>query len=241
MGGSLRRFGVLCLALVAFSTGAIAGAGVSAQRPTVSRITRSSPAACYRGVANAKALRFKGLDGAVVGKGRVGIVLVHQDSETMCEWKPFVPFWVKRGYRVLALNLGGRRDDSNVRLGVQALRALEARKVVLIGASRGGTAVLVAAGEIPVDGVVSLSGPAIFGSMNAIEGVERNRAPLILGAAYGDSQFDQDANDLYKVAVAQEKQLVEIDGYSHGVELLGLSANAPIDKAILALLAKVRG
>jgi len=105
---------------------------------------------------------------------------------------------------------------------VVALRSGGATKVVLVGASMGGTGVLAAAGLVapPVDGVVSLSAPAEFAGVDAASAVANLDVPVLFVAAADDGQFGSDARDLHAATRAEERKLVLVPGYSHGVGLL---------------------
>ena len=73
-----------------------------------------------------------------------------------------------------------RRAAADLAAAVRAVRALGARKVVVIGASLGGIATLVAAPSLTpaLAGVVSVSGPAaIAGQLNALPVVPTIRVP----------------------------------------------------------------
>src|SRR5690606_37777803 len=59
--------------------------------------------------------------------------------------------------------------------------------IVLVGASMGGTAaIVVAAGDHDLAGVIALSAPAQFGELDALDAIEGVDAPLALLAAGDD-------------------------------------------------------
>jgi dienelactone hydrolase len=94
--------------------------------------------------------------------------------------------YARLGYRVLVFDFHDQdRLDDDVIAAVGQLRRRDVARVVLVGSSMGGTAVLVAATRIrpPVAGVVSLSGPVVFGDLDARAAVGRLRVPALFVAA----------------------------------------------------------
>jgi pimeloyl-ACP methyl ester carboxylesterase len=115
-----------------------------------------------------------------------------------------------------------------VAAAVKVVRRLGARKVFLVGASMGGTAVLVAAVNVrpAVAGVVSISGPAVFGAVDALAVAPRLSVPVLYLAGKEDVDFASDAQKLYQATGEQEKTLRVLPTGAHGVALLGTSATA---------------
>jgi dienelactone hydrolase len=127
------------------------------------------------------------------------------------------------------------------------LHAAGAAKVVLIGASRGGSASIAAAAAIdpPVLGVVSLSGPSFYSGANALEAAPKLAVPVLFLVGENDGSFVTDAQTLYDKTPESRKKLVIIPGSrNHGMDFpLGVAtgaaeANAAID-AFLGQYAKV--
>ncbi|WP_020523679.1 alpha/beta hydrolase [Catelliglobosispora koreensis] len=172
------------------------------------------------------------LTGVVFGTGKTGIVLAHQNGGSVCEWIPKATELATRGYRVLAFDFAGfggsaAGNDSmpaNIKAAVQQLRAEGTSKVVLIGASMGGTAAAVAAAEIspPVDGLITVSSPVIFNSVNAEFGLQSLTIPMLFVAASNDASFARAANELK--AAAKKSSSAEVylaEGSSaHGAWLI---------------------
>jgi alpha-beta hydrolase superfamily lysophospholipase len=127
-----------------------------------------------------------------LGTGRAGLVLGHQLGSDLCEWVPLARAFAGRGYQVLAFDFAGFGDsehgsgddrvDTDVVAAAQQLRRRGADRIVLVGSSTGGTAVLSAATRVrpPVAGVVSLSGPSSFGGVDATAAMRRLRVPVLL-------------------------------------------------------------
>jgi pimeloyl-ACP methyl ester carboxylesterase len=179
------------------------------------------------------------LAGVVLGSGRVGLVVGHQHGSDLCEWLPLARELAGRGYRVLAFDFAGSGDsrpgpgevrvDDDVVAAAEQLRRRGAERIVLIGSSMGGTAVLSAATRIrpPVAGVVSLSGPASFQGVDAGAAVERLRVPVLLVAAADDQPFADDARAMYRAAPVRDKRLLVVGGGGHGTSMLEFGDDAP--------------
>lgn len=203
-----------------------------------------------RGVVHFRASNGAYLGGALAGRGSLGVVLAHQSDGTLCQWWWYASELAGRGIRALAFDFenfgastaGRSVPDSlgvDVRAAVAALKKAGASRIVLIGASMGGTAVLCAAAQADpaVVAVASLSGPTDFPGCNAIPAVPRIRVPLLFAAAEGDPPYDDAARELYGRAVAPSKRLVVVPGYTHGVALF---SSEPVVRAIDDLLNRAR-
>jgi len=204
-------------------------------------------AACFPTSAHAKVVHFPNAEGTrlvgwELGRGPRGVVLAHQYGGDACQWDDYAPALAKRGYHVLAFDFHGNglspagsgENDIDVSAAAAKLRALGARKVVLIGASMGGTAVLSAAAQIepPPAAVVSLSGPASFDLTSVDATVPKLKMPKLFVVGASDVQFADDARDLYRRA-HDPRQLVVVKTADHGVDLLD---DPPAARAIDATL-----
>jgi len=194
---------------------------------------------------------MKAADGATVygvevGTGTTGVVLGHQYFSNHCEFMDFARELGAAGFRALTIDFryngastGGNssRLDLDVAAAAARLRADGATRIELVGASMGGTAVLVAASEIvpPVDGVVSLSGPTYFRGLNAVKAVRSSRVPVRFLVTRGERRFAPDATYLMRAAVAKDKAILRVNGGGHGSSIL----TVPAAKAfVLAFLAR---
>ena len=156
-------------------------------------------------------------------------MLAHQYGGDACQWSDFAPGLAKADYHVLAFDAhgygrspaGSGEIDIDVLAASSKLRALGARKLVLIGASMGGTAVLSAGAQLkpPPAAVVSLSGPGSFDLMSAYDAVPRLAMPKLFVVGARDVQFVDAARELYRKARGA-KQLVVVQTADHGVDLL---------------------
>ncbi len=187
------------------------------------------------------------LDGALVGKGPVGVVFVHEypgpANGPFCGWWPFAAWLGDHGVRSLLLNLrcfgesecpaGKRRADpvDDVRGAVDALRAVGAQRIFLVGASLGGVVVVKAAAEIrpAVDGVVDLSGELDLGTLlggdvelDAGVAARDVTSPALLAVARGDGYTSvADMRTVYRRLASKDKRMiVEPAAFGHGWDML---------------------
>jgi pimeloyl-ACP methyl ester carboxylesterase len=178
------------------------------------------------------------LVGLVLGSGRTGLVLGHQLGSDLCEWLPQARSFARRGYRVLVFDFAGFGDsrpgqdsrvDNDVIAATAELRGRGADRVVLVGSSMGGTAVLSAATRIrpPVAGVVSLSGASGFGGVLAEAAMARLRVPVLFVVAADDQPFTEQARLMYRAARAADKRLLVVPGGGHGTSLVEFGEDAP--------------
>jgi pimeloyl-ACP methyl ester carboxylesterase len=190
-------------------------------------------------------VRFRAADGtrlvgARYGRGTTAVVLAHQSDGTLCAWQPYARRLAAEGYLAFPFDFRNygesqhRRYPASDRLAgdvvaaARAVRALGATHVFLVGASMGGTAVVVAAANArpPVAGVVSVSGAANYGRIDAVAAARRLAVPALFMAGEGDVDFANDARTLYAAATAADKSLEILPSSAHGVTLVGTSAQA---------------
>jgi alpha-beta hydrolase superfamily lysophospholipase len=190
-------------------------------------------------------IRFKAADGTRLagyrlGGGRTAVVLAHQVRGDACQWGSYARRLAGMGYLVIAFDFrgygdsqarGGRaagRLSADVAAAAKAARARGAQKVFALGASMGGTAVIAAGAHTRphLTGVISLSGPAAFGSISAIDAAPRLTVPALFLAAQLDQDFALDAQRLHDAAASTDKAITILPGGRHGVELVRFDAQA---------------
>jgi alpha-beta hydrolase superfamily lysophospholipase len=196
--------------------------------------------ACVPKALRSHAIAFRASDrvrlvGLELGKGRRGVVLAHELNGTLCNWLPFARLLVARGFHVLLFDArdAGKSAyvsfpqsdqlDRDVVGAGRELRRRGAGKLLLMGASAGGTAALAAAPKLgaTVAGVAALSSPAEYVDMDAVAAVRRISAPSFFAVGEADSQFVAGVKQLYDAAASTMKQLEVVDGSTaHGTELL---------------------
>ncbi|GAA1358580.1 alpha/beta hydrolase family protein [Streptomyces beijiangensis] len=174
--------------------------------------------------------------GFLTGSGTTGILLAHQADGDVCQWVVKARELGKSGYRVLAVNSTGS-EVSELVGGAAYLRTKGVTKLLLMGASKGGTAVIEAATVLKPkpDAVVSLSGPAVYGDMDASAAAPKLTTPVLYMAGEYDSEFARAAQELHKASTkAPENKLSYVKGTSqHGVSLLDDPANWATVQAFL--------
>src|SRR5262249_17557950 len=182
--------------------------------------------------------------GFFIGRGPAGVVLAHQSDQTLCDWLPFARQLGAKGFRAFPVDLPFRPLqnagwDRDLEAAVDYLRRAGAGSVVLIGASMGGAAAMVAATEIspPVDGVVNLSGERPVSGLDADTAVWRSAVPLLIIASDSDRYLNaHDARALYAESAASEKQLRLLPGSAHGTAILDGPEGASTRDRIIGFL-----
>jgi pimeloyl-ACP methyl ester carboxylesterase len=180
------------------------------------------------------------LDAAVFGAGAVGIVLAHESDGSLCNWASIAPQLANEGYRVLIFDFGEPATVArDMRAATQKIRELGAKKIILGGASLGGTvALMTAARERNVVGAFSLSAPAVYGNAEGLPAVRRFPAPVLFVAAEDDGNFAEDARRLYRAAASRDKKLLIVPGSEHGTALYGGPSAGQVSDAVDSLVEK---
>ena len=178
--------------------------------------------------------------GAEFGSGSVGVVMAHEFMANLCGWVAYAEHLSTLGYRALAFDFGGELVDDVAGAAEQVVHD-GASRVVLMGASMGGTASLVAAQTYPahVVAVASLSGPANYLGIDALAAVRHLTIPVLFMVAQQDYAFSADASTLYDACASPHKYLQVYPGNDHGTELLGFSVAAAAQSRLDAFLAAV--
>jgi pimeloyl-ACP methyl ester carboxylesterase len=183
------------------------------------------------------------------GAGPRGVVLAHQSDASMCQWLRFAMVLADQGYRVVAFDFAGFGASSptesktyleDIRTAVTYLRERGTPRVVVIGASMGATMSIVAAAAIrpPLDGVIAISPPPIFDSVNAERAAVELGTPALYIAGEADGDYDVYAEDIYDATPEDLRGLLIVDAPEHGVELVEASslAGAQVRAAIIQFL-----
>jgi pimeloyl-ACP methyl ester carboxylesterase len=223
---------------------------------------------CIGSALRPKVISFRSTDGVplhglLLGSGQNAIVLgagnVFRDN--LCDWLPFAQTLAQRGYRVLAFDARSLDLPRDRRKGLLVLKATHferdvvgaerelvrrgVRRVLVGGASLGGTAAMTAAALIPrpaLAGVVVLSALRKFGVMNAAAAARRVTAPAFFGVGSLDSRLVGEVRKLYAASAAERKQLVVVHSSGEGTDLLESSWAPPSFRAkLLAFVAAAFG
>jgi len=183
------------------------------------------------------------LGGHLFGSGSAGVVLAHMYPADQTSWFATAERLAQEGSLVFTFDFRGYGEsegdkdidqlDKDVSAAVGALADAGATEAVLIGASMGGTACLIAAEKnnlwrmlssqypapgIPVTGVVTLSAPVEFRGLSAKDAVPGLQIPLRFIAAEDDAGAAgaRELQELY----AGNGDLHVLPGDGHGTELL---------------------
>ncbi len=174
------------------------------------------------------------LAGVLVGQGTAAVIAAHQVTSNVCEWLPFARRLASHhGLLVLAYDTRGdgvspsgpdiSRVDLDMPGAVAYLRGRGVTRIVLAGASAGGTDALVAAAAVspPVDGVVALSPATVIGPQaDAVVAAPQVTAPALIMAAAQDGSSPEDARTIHAATASRDKTLAIVPGSSHGTHLL---------------------
>ncbi len=128
---------------------------------------------------------------------------------------------------------------ADVHSAVAFARSRGFTEIVLVGASVGGTAAIVAASEDPsIAGVIALSAPAQLGELDALAAVRSAKTPLALIAAEDDASAVESFEQLRDGAGARATLAMMSPGRAHGIELVdGVEVRERMARAIEALWA----
>ena len=190
-----------------------------------------------RAVSFASADGFQ-LEGRLFGEGGTAVVLSHMRPADQRSWFDFAQRLADQGYLVLAYDFrgycpggqggcsSGDRDTAaiwqDVLGAVDFVRSHGATDVALVGASMGGTASLVAAGQegVDVQAVVTLSAPeSIEGLVAGAPLLQAQQINKLFIAGAGDASAADSAQHLYEISPPPKRvEIVPAD--DHGTDLL---------------------
>ncbi|MFC7493875.1 MULTISPECIES: alpha/beta fold hydrolase [unclassified Nocardioides] len=184
-----------------------------------------------------------------IGRGPVVAVLLHQtDGNGLCGWLPFARAIEQEGMAALAIDLcrygeaacrdvaAGTFEDADqvrpVALAVaHARRHLGARRVVVVGASMGGSVALMAAATTPgIDAVVDLSGPVAWPGMELVRRGRAVEVPALVAMATSEGPEEVDGAATI-VADLPAGSRLESPETGHGYELLAELDGTPLPLA----------
>jgi len=172
------------------------------------------------------------LGGLLYGHGKTMVICSHMFRTSKDIWvESGIPQRLAvLGYQVLAYDFRGYGDsagladastlDVDLRAAVDFAHQQGTTKIVLLGASMGGTASLKVAAEEQVTAVISLSGPQGFGVSLSDDEVKAIKAPKLFMASENDDPFVTDARHMYAIA-GSPKEIHIYPGNAHGTDLFG--------------------
>ncbi|HEY7622946.1 MAG TPA: hypothetical protein VH834_24440 [Solirubrobacteraceae bacterium] len=230
----IARSGALILLI--FLVGCGGGSGTTTKGTTTTTAKTSPPAAfddCLRPGPDVKMVKVPApgerLPAVVLGGGgSTGVVFANQSASTVCGWLPYARNVTRTGVRSLVFDYGTAEREDEVLAAARWLRAHGARRVVLVGASIGGRAVVTAAAKThpgQVSAVVSLSGERILGAQrDIIVDARRLHTPTLWVSSLNDgyTDFAEETRQLYRAAKghARPDKLLVVGGDDHGIDLL---------------------
>jgi pimeloyl-ACP methyl ester carboxylesterase len=173
------------------------------------------------------------IKGRLFGSGETAVVLAHMYPNDQRAWWGFAGEVAAQGYAALTFDFrgygetGGSKDvahiDRDLIAAVRYLRESGHQRVILVGASMGGTAVLkvAARGEFKglIVGVVAVSAPQAFQGLVAVDDVPSIKVPMLLVASEGDGVAFNSLEAFYDSATGPKQQQV-YPGDAHGTALL---------------------
>jgi pimeloyl-ACP methyl ester carboxylesterase len=173
------------------------------------------------------------IKGRLFGAGQTAVVFAHMYPNDQQAWWDFAAEVGGQGYAALTFDFrgygetGGSQDitriDRDLAAAVRYLREQGYQRVILVGASMGGTAALKVAARDEFDGlvagVVAVSAPESFRGLVARDDVGNIKVPILFVASDGDSSAVDSLESLYARASESKEQQV-YTGDAHGTELL---------------------
>jgi pimeloyl-ACP methyl ester carboxylesterase len=168
------------------------------------------------------------------GTGATAVVLAEQGRSNLCGWLAYAKTLTAAGLRVLAFDFRGQGESAyptsdSLALGrdlaaaAARVRADGAGRVVLMGASMGGAAVVQNSADIDADARVSLSGTRLWTGygINEPAAVRRIHTPFLYVGSQGDSYAPLDeARSIFHAVGADQKRIVLYPGSTHGWDLV---------------------
>ena len=199
-----------------------------------------------------QAVRFTTVDrvtltGTVFGDGSAGVALAHMFPTDQTSWQAFARQLAAEGYRALTFDFrgygrsgGSRRIDEidlDVRAAAAYLRSQGARRIVLVGASMGGTASIKVAAQGGVDALVVVSSPVGFRGLSVSTAeLARLTVPSLWITSESDS-VTAAMRTMY-AAAGGRKTLHVYSGSAHGTYIFDSAHGPDLTGRILVFIAR---
>lgn len=183
------------------------------------------------------------------GAGQI-VILLHMYQTNQESWFETARLLRDRGISALTLDFRGYgasegevepgEFDVDVRAAIEFVRSRGYEQVVLVGASMGGTAAIVtAATERQLDGVVTVSAPARFRGLDAEEAVEQMQTPLAMVAARGDTSAEHTMTTFEERSHVEPRWSLLLEGKAHGTDLLESADGQEVTRMLFEFLDEV--
>lgn len=177
------------------------------------------------------------------------VILLHMFPADQTAWYPFARDLQERGTSALTLDFRGygasegEQDpgeiDHDVRAAIAFAHERGYDRIVLIGASMGGTAAIVVASEQPVEGVAVLSAPSRMRGLDADRTIALVTCPLTLIAAEGDLTAMHALEGFEKRAELGADASLVLPGVAHGTDLLESAQGDTVRERLFGFLEEV--
>jgi esterase/lipase len=216
-------------------------------------------------IAASTAVSFRSPDGVklagrVFGDGQVGVVLAHMFPADQTSWWAFARVLAQKGFTVLTFDFRGycpggvagcsegQRDVAamwqDVLGAVDFMMGRGLVRVMLVGASMGGTASLLAAAQpgVPVVAIVALSAPQSFEGLTADSTVLGNvTAAKLFVAGNSDPTGAATAAQFMYEESPPPKQIEIFTSSDHGTDLLTGNQSGRVQTLIVGYLEQHSG
>jgi pimeloyl-ACP methyl ester carboxylesterase len=191
------------------------------------------------------------LGGTLFGKGTSGVVLSHMYPTDQTSWHPFAEAVAAEGYMALAYDFRGYgasasvpKDVSKMHLDLAAatqfMREHGAERLVLIGASMGGTASIKVAAAEDVAGLVVISSPRSF---QGLEVTDADLAALTMPSLWLGARQDAvvaDTEAMYQQAAGPDKSVWVYEGSGvHGTFIFDGVDGPDLTRRLLEFIKRV--
>lgn len=189
------------------------------------------------------------LRGHLWARGPNAVVFSHMFGTTQSIWFDLAGKLAAQGYTVLTFDFRGVGTSSGKLVirhvhrdtlgAVRFIRRRKPEKVVVMGASMGGTSSIVAAGQTEVDGLVVIASGMLFQGLDARPYLPKLEMPKLFIVGTKDAPFNQSARTMHE-STPEPKQLLMIPTVAHGTYMFRNTTHRDtIYEAIFDFLRKV--
>lgn len=183
--------------------------------------------------------------------GSTAVLFSHMYGTTQSIWDDLAGRLAAQGYTVLTFDFrgvgtsSGRLVIANVYrdtlAAVRFIRTRNPKKIVVAGASMGGTSSIIAAGQTAVDGLVVIASGMVFQGLNVHPYLADLRMPKLFIVGRSDRPFIDSVRTMYARS-PQPKQLIVIPTALHGTYMFRNAGHREtIYQAIFTFLRTVSG
>mgnify|MGYP006157596461 CR=1 FL=1 len=185
------------------------------------------------------------LNGYIFGEGNVGVILSHMETGDQSNWWPFARILRDKGYKVLTYDFRGFRKSSgdialdfshkDLSAAIDYFVDQNVSNIFLVGAGVGGVASLKLGSQPTISGVITLSSPPIFGTLDVVDDIPEIMAPKMFLAAEEDF-FNVRSLDVFLQMSTGSKEKHIIKGIEQGTNMLFGSSGPSVKGLILDFL-----